>query len=125
MTNRVVLGNRGGAYGLVVSKPFVDVFSAAASELLLSTDIKMLQVMHFGSFTSNGGDTAVSWPAFGFRPRIIISSQLDASATYTSDNSATVNAPTGTQQQLNETWVVGGAPTLSTAVYWAVLNMPG
>lgn len=123
MANRVLLGNRSGSLGIFVSRPGYNVLTAGPDELLMSTDLQNLQVMHSGSFSTSGGSTGVSWPAFGFRPYLLVQGVRGiTSITYTSSNSATIVVG-ATQPNLNALWNVGSVPSLSTAIYWSVLNV--
>lgn len=51
MVARVLVGNRGGNYGLWVSKPTYDVSSTAQSNMLFSMDGRLTQVLARGSIT--------------------------------------------------------------------------
>lgn len=118
MANRVIFGNRSGEYGLFVSRPGFDVTTANIDQLLMSTAAKNLQVIQRGEFTgTNGGTTTISWSALGFRPVIILSSQMVTRMTYTSDNGASVittDPPT--------VWNLSNNPGIIRTVYWSVVS---
>lgn len=119
MTQRVLLGNRNGAYGLWVSKPGQDVLTA--TEFMLATDRKSLQIVARGAFTSSHGSTTpISWSPLGFRPLVLAQSMNNCELTYTSDDSANIYIKHN-QSNLNAQWNVGSVPTLSSTVYWSVL----
>lgn len=62
MTNRIVLGQKGGDYGLWVSAPGHNVLTASESNMLFSMSGIMTQVIQSGSFTIDGSSTSVSIP---------------------------------------------------------------
>ncbi|WP_196258559.1 hypothetical protein [Pelagibacterium limicola] len=71
MANRVLLGERGGEFGLWVSKPGQNVLTAGVNGLLLSPEIPMLQVIYAErrSVTvraSPNNNTVFSWPDPGY-----------------------------------------------------------
>lgn len=51
MTNRVVLGNKGGQYGLWVSRAGYDVLTTADSNMLFSMSGSFLQILQQGTFS--------------------------------------------------------------------------
>lgn len=123
MTDRVLLGNRGGEYGLWVSRPGFDVKTAGEDGLLMSTSIRTLQVVRSGSF-SGTGVVGISWAPVGFRPRLFFGTQHAIQAiTYTSDNSASINVY-DMQGTVSSQWNVGSVPTLSSTTYWFAINEP-
>lgn len=74
MVNRVVLGQRGtDEYGMWVSKPGIDVFSAWHDDhFLMRTDKKYAQVIQSGVIDLNGGFgyPTIYVPNLGFKPII-------------------------------------------------------
>lgn len=76
MTRRVLLGQRGGSYGLWVSRPTVDVVTAGDDDLLFSSsDTENFMIIDSGVIADPGaGATAtVSIPNMGFEPFVIFS----------------------------------------------------
>lgn len=122
MTNRVVMGNKGGTYGLWVSKPGVNVLTASETDMLLSTSGTFGQIVRSGSFAAGTGTYSISWSALGFRPRLFFGTQMIVEGVnYTSDNSATVRTYNN-QEYINEAWILVNTPTLSNRVYWFAIN---
>lgn len=125
MTERVLLGNRGGTYGLFVSKPGQSVLASA--DFMVSTAVKNLQIVQYGSFGVVFGNpgVAISWTPLGFRPRVLIQTQHRlVDFVYSSDNSGTARF-TNNQNLINAEWNAGGSPPpLSNTVYWSVLSVP-
>lgn len=62
MVARVLLGERGGGYGLWVSKPGIDVMTAPEGRLLLSGTVGAQQIMAHGQNVLNNGPV-VTGPA--------------------------------------------------------------
>ena len=103
MANRVLLGPKGGAQGLYISKPGHDVVTTGESNLLFSSDWSSIQVVKTGTLNvSNGGSAPFSIPVdLGFKPAIMlvpefelflgpglnIISEMDAHVTYHSNTS--------------------------------------
>lgn len=124
MSGRVLIGRRSGQNGIYVSRPGQEVLSAGIDGLLMTTDVKHLQVIQRGQFTSAGGNTNISWTAVGFRPRLLVSTQnVIQYISYSSDNAATINVY-GMADVLAMYWNVGEIPATSNVVYWATINMP-
>lgn len=73
MTRRVILGKRGVAYGLWVSRPGIDVLTASEDDLLLSMDTENLQIVASGiaADPGNTGSRTITIPALGFKPYVI------------------------------------------------------
>lgn len=73
MTNRVVLGKRGGVSGMWVSAPGVDVLTAADAQMLLSTSRANVQIVASGVFTGALAPSFVdvAIPNLGFKPIIL------------------------------------------------------
>jgi hypothetical protein len=59
MSNRVLLGNRGGTYGLWVSRPGQDVITANTSQLLFDSASATVRILAQGTaaFTPGGSNT--------------------------------------------------------------------
>ena len=74
MVDRVLLGPKGGAHGLYISKPGHDVVTTGESNLLFSSDWTSLQIVRTGTLNvPNGGSAAFSIPVdLGFRPAIML-----------------------------------------------------
>lgn len=53
MTNRVILGQKGGNYGLWVSKAGFDVLTTTADNMLFDMSGSLLQIIQSGEFTVN------------------------------------------------------------------------
>jgi hypothetical protein len=121
MANRVLLGKRGTEYGLWVSKPGVNVLSASGAQLMLSTGQRSLQIVRFGAFNRSSGSQPISWAALGYRPKIVVSSQLVTSLVYTGDNSATISV---SGAAIDPYWNTPNKPTLSNRIEWFALG-PG
>lgn len=118
MANRVAFGNRAGVHGIYVSKPGVNVLTASAENLMMSTSAKNLQIVQRGSFSASGNEfTNISWSPLGFRPIVLWASQRDVRFTYLSDNSAEIYS---TNMFIN--WPLAGAPSFDNTVYWLVLS---
>lgn len=124
MAQRVILGNRGGLYGLFVSKPGQDAMSAPLDNLLLSSARRNLQIIASGSGTLSGSPFAIAWPAQGFRPRVLINSQHDAHFTYSSDNSGSVTLVRDTNYYVDQYWNTSNKPYLGLSFDWFALG-PG
>lgn len=73
MANRLIVGNRNGEMGFWISKPGVDVFSASNSDLLLSHELRPLQIAQNGIVSIAPGQGAVSFPipSLGYKPMIV------------------------------------------------------
>jgi hypothetical protein len=59
MARRIILGQRGAEYGLWVSKPGVDVFSASAADMLFDMSTRRGMVLEEGSAVVPGGGNSV------------------------------------------------------------------
>lgn len=123
MVVRVALGDLGGGeYGLKVSKPGVDVFSATDAQLFLSTGFKSFQVAHQGVIAdpgSVGAERTVSFSSIGIKPRLWIASSgwvLEVKNGTLSSTGFTVKT------LVDQRTTFGGAPNLSGDIYWAVMN---
>ncbi len=65
MVARVIAGERNGAYGLWVSKPGYDVFTAPPGDLMFDSDAGMLQVVAKGTLSIPAGQTISTIPLAG------------------------------------------------------------
>lgn len=74
MTNRVLLGAKGGTHGLYVSKPGVDVVTAGDNDLMVSTNRKAMQVVQNGVIGDPGISATIdiAIPSLGFTPLVLI-----------------------------------------------------
>jgi hypothetical protein len=73
MANRVLFGARGAELGLWISKPGVNVLTAADSGLLFKASMRAAQIIQYGRIAQPGGafiNTAVNIPNLGYRPII-------------------------------------------------------
>jgi hypothetical protein len=127
MTDRVLLGNRGGAYGLWVAKPGVSVSGAGVNDFMLAADQKSLQVIASGmvsSLTSSGATATVTLPVdMGFNPFITVSCQRwRVSWEYLSTTQIRFTATDPRLQAALSPEEVG--INRSTDVYWAAMNIP-
>jgi hypothetical protein len=76
MANRVLLGQRGGAFGLWVSRPGVDVVTAGEDDMLFSSgDTENFMIIDSGVIgdPGAGATSTVSIPSMGFSPFVIFS----------------------------------------------------
>jgi hypothetical protein len=123
MANRVIMGQRGGVYGAWVSKPGVDVVSASAEQLMMSTDIGNVHAIASGVVSSPGGSFGISWTDLGYYPWVILGSErYRSSFTYTSTSSITVTR--GATNPLVAAWNVGTPPTIPDEIRYIILNIP-
>jgi hypothetical protein len=118
MTNRVLLGDRSGGAGLFVSKPGVDVVTAVADDLLLSTSIQAFQIVQTGSHSDPGASSSftASIPNLGFTPLVLVWCDRYLVGYSVSGTTLTVN--TGIKLDPTDTFPVSGL------VSWAVTNIP-
>lgn len=79
MANRVCLGKRSvGQIGLFISKPGVDVLTAADADLLFSSSINAMQMIVTGTIAvpnySQGGNpyATIGYPDLGYIPTVLI-----------------------------------------------------
>lgn len=85
MTNRIILGNRGGSYGLFISRPGVDVSSATSpDDLIFSSSVSTWQIVQTGQVylpaPSNQRDPVyetISYPDLGYNPTIFVLPHLN------------------------------------------------
>ena len=123
MANRVLLGLRSGIYGAWVSKPGVDVLSAGADQLMMSTDIGNVHAIASGVVSAPGSSFGVSWADLGYYPWVILGSErYRCTFTYTSTASITVTR--GTTNPLVASWNVGTPPTIADEIRYIILNIP-
>jgi hypothetical protein len=75
MTNRLILGNRSGQYGLWISKPGIDVLTASDRDCLFSSDVRAFQVVQSGDLgdIGSGGSVGIATVDQGFLPFVVIS----------------------------------------------------
>lgn len=127
MANRVLFGQRGGSPGFFVSKPGVDVVTAADDDLLLSTLQTNLQIVQSGVIPSavwgSAGNT-ITIPDQGFHPIIFYSCMWGiGTITYISNTSVKILIPAG--GLADDGWPpIGTAPSMDDALYYAVTNLP-
>lgn len=82
MANRTIIGTRGTDVGIFISKPGIDVLTAAEQDLLLSTSQPSLQFVQMGSITfSSAGNIDVAIPDQGFAPVCLWSVNYGSSST--------------------------------------------
>lgn len=75
MTNRVIVGNKNGVYGIWISKPGYDVLSANIDQMLLSSERTPFMVIGQGVVAAFGdiNQTRDIWiPDLGFRPMFVL-----------------------------------------------------
>lgn len=75
MTNRVLIGKKGSAYGIWISKPGYDVLSASLDQMLLSSERTPFMVIGQGvvsAFTDINQTRALTIPNLGFRPIFLL-----------------------------------------------------
>lgn len=78
MVDRILLGERGGQYGVWVSKAGVDVKSASEDNLLLSTGLGALQALtagtvNVGNGEGGGTEVIVTIPSVPYDPLVLLS----------------------------------------------------
>jgi hypothetical protein len=95
MTNRVIIGQRGAAIGLWVSKPGIDVFSATERQLLLSHNSYSFQIIYSGFILLNTSlDGTLTIPDLGYKPWILCAASGDLELTYNSNTSISISGDT-------------------------------
>lgn len=130
MTNRVLLGNKGGTYGLWVSKPGVDVETADESGMMLSVAQKSLQIVASGVLTGTPlgqSGQQLTIPDLGFKPFLLIACPwYDVYWRFLSNTTVqfyTVPwSGSGSPQDLVTRGFASGSA--NTDIYWAVTNFP-
>jgi hypothetical protein len=124
MARRVVLGNRGGAYGLWVSKPGFDALSAADSGLLFTMTKRSGMVLASGSATvpSGGSSLRVAFgDTFPSTPLVFCGNM----GTYPNDHAVSISVD-ASGFNLRAENVNGGFPAAGTSARWfAVMRTQG
>lgn len=122
MARRVLLGQRSGNIGIWVSKPGIDVVSASADNLLLSSDIGNVQAIASGILSSPATSTTVNFADLGFQPWVLLSSQRwQCTFSYLSNSSISISR--GSLNPIVGNWNVGSVPTLADEIRYVVLNI--
>lgn len=95
MTNRLILGNRSGQYGLWISKPGIDVLTASEADCLFSSDVRAFQVVQSGNLGDLGtsGSATISTVDQGFMPFVLIACmKYSILVSYSSNTSFTISS---------------------------------
>lgn len=127
MTNRAVLGaGPGGALGLFVSKPGVDVLSPGSDDnLLFSMATQNLQVVQSGVLGDPGAGaaTTVTVPNLGFNPFVVFSCDKYP-VTLDFPSVTQIRLTTGTAYSLTNDTVSPTNISRNGQIRYAVLNQP-
>lgn len=114
MTDRIILGQRGGISGVWVSKPGVNVHTAGDDDMLMATNIPAFQIVASGVIYSPASNTNYDFaiPNLGLNAIVLLSGAWVAAYTFP-------NATTLRVHVLTQPYGAGGS-----ALTWAVTNQP-
>ena len=118
MTNRIVLGDvGGGAYGVKVSEPGVNVLTADDDSLLLNSDVEQVQIITSGRVSAAPSSLDVTIPNLGFSPFVIATCPR---------YQITISYPNPTTVRLTRGWEVSywEDDHMPSTLTYAVLNTP-
>lgn len=122
MAPRVLFGQRSGVLGAWVSKPGVDVTTAGADQLMMSTDLGNVHAIASGIVSSPPTSFSVSFPDLGYYPWVILGCErYEVTFVYTSTGSITVTR--GAENPLIGAWIVGPVPSIPDEIRYAILNI--
>lgn len=122
MANRVLLGERGGSYGLFVSAPGTDVVSGG--NLLFDSTSGMVQIIASGVHSGLSGSSSlnIAVPSLGFSPFVHVFCANDF-VTTSGDGGVNISFPSATLVRL--TAAGGGNPSYNTGqIRYAIFNVP-
>lgn len=113
MTRRIVVGNRGGASGVWVSKPGHDALTTSEDNMLLSTATPCMQIVASGVINSPSDftDYDVAIPNLGFTPIVLTGGSYIVAYSFP-------NATTLRLRAFSKVYGAMGGPGIT----WAVTN---